>query len=273
MHTRTIPSSGQAIPVIGLGTYPMFDVTLGAANRAPLETVMRTLFEAGGRLVDSSPMYGKSEQVCGQLLDENRWRDTCFVATKVWTTGEARGQAEMRNSLKHFRRDSLDLMQIHNLSDWRTQLNSARALQAKGVFRYVGITHYTSSAFDDVESVLRAEQLDFLQINYSVAEPEAARTLLPLCQERGIAVLINRPLGKGAPLRKARSKPLPPVAAELGCTSWAQLLLKFVVGHPAVTCAIPATGNPDHMADNVKAGMGVLPDAKQCAAILKTLSV
>jgi aryl-alcohol dehydrogenase-like predicted oxidoreductase len=258
MHTRPIPSSGEQLPVIGCGTYRGFDVGLQSAAYRRLPGVLDALFSAGGAVIDSSPMYGRAEAVTGALLTHAR--DKAFVATKVWTRGRDAGIAQMENSLKLLKADPIDLMQIHNLLDWKIHLPTLRAWKEAGRIRYLGVTHYTASAFADLEAVMRSEPLDFVQLNYSVADRAAERRLLPLAIERGIAILANVPLASGAALHSLSRRPLPPMAEEIGCTSWAQLLLKFVVGHPAITCAIPGTGDPEHMADNAAAGSGPLPD-------------
>lgn len=260
MHTRAIPSTGEPLPVIGCGTYLGFDHSPGSAAFAALPGVLRALFDAGGTVVDSSPMYGKAEAALGQVLDEAGVRSRAFVATKVWTTGRAAGIRQMEKSLELLRADKVDLMQVHNLVDCANHLATLRQWKAAGRVRYVGITHYTSSAYRDVEAVLASEKLDLLQINYSVQENEAARRLLPLAAERGVAVLVNRPLGGGGLLRRLRSRALPAWSSDIGCTTWSQLLLKFALSHPAVTCAIPGSGSPEHMAQNAAAGDGEIPD-------------
>ena len=260
MQTRAIPASGEALPVIGLGTYQGFDVAPGSAEYARLPGVLQALFAAGGSVVDSSPMYGRAESVTGELLAAKGARRKAFVATKVWTRGRNEGVRQMNDSLRLLHADPLDLMQVHNLVDWRTHLATLREWKAAGRIRYLGITHYNASAYDELADVMRAERLDFLQINYSLDEREAERRILPLAAERGMAVLINRPFGGGGLLRRLRDQPLPAWAAEIGAQSWAQLLLKFVLSHPAVTCAIPGTGRPEHMMDNARAGLGPIPD-------------
>ena len=260
MRTRVIPSSREPLPVVGCGTYMGFDRSPGSAEFAQLPDVLKALFDAGGSMVDSSPMYGKAEAAVGQLMDEADTREEAFVATKVWTTGREAGIRQMEQSLELLRVDAVDLMQVHNLVDWQVQLETLRQWQEEERVRYIGITHYTSSAYAEVEQVLRSETLDFLQINYSVEEAESAQRLLPLAAERGVAVLVNRPFGGGGLLRRLRGKPLPAWAAEIGCTSWPQVLLKFVLSHPAVTCVIPGSGSPEHMAQNAQAGCGVIPE-------------
>ena len=261
MQTRPIPSSGKRLPVIGLGTYQGFDVAPGSAEYARLPGVLQALFAAGGSVIDSSPMYGRAEATTGELLAAADSRSKAFVATKVWTRGRAEGLRQMNESLRLLRADPLDLMQVHNLLDWRSHLPVLRELKAAGRVRHIGITHYSAGAYDELAAVMRAEPFDFLQINYSPDEREAERLILPLAAERGMAVLINRPFGGGGLLRRLQGRPLPGWAAEIGAASWAQLLLKFVLSHPAVTCAIPGTGRPEHMVDNAGAGSGPIPDA------------
>jgi diketogulonate reductase-like aldo/keto reductase len=261
MLTRPLPNGRGALPVIGLGTWQGFDVASGTSEYARLAGVLQALFDAGGSVIDSSPMYGRSEAVAGELLAAAGSRGRAFVATKVWTRGRAEGVRQMEASMRLLRADPIDLMQVHNLLDWREHLATLRAWQAAGRVRHIGVTHYTASAYADLEAVMRAERLDFVQVNYSPDEPEAAQRILPLAAERGMAVLVNRPFGGGGLLRRMRDRPLPPWAAEIGATSWAQLILKWVFSHPAVTCAIPGTSRPEHMADNAAAGIAAPPDA------------
>jgi aryl-alcohol dehydrogenase-like predicted oxidoreductase len=259
MHTRPIPSSGEALPVIGCGTWLGFDVGDQPAEQPRRGAVLAELFGHGGSVVDSSPMYGTAEQVVGRLLHAAGMHDKAFIATKVWTSGRQAGIAQMERSLALLQTRHIDLMQVHNLVDWRQHLATLRAWKAAGRVRYIGITHYTESAYAELEQVMRAEELDFVQFNYSIAHRQAEKRLLPLAQERGMAVLVNLPLGSGKLLQGLRNKPLPGWASELGCTSWSQVLLKFVLAQPAVTCAIPGTANPAHMRDNALAGCGELP--------------
>jgi diketogulonate reductase-like aldo/keto reductase len=258
---RTIPGSRETLPVIGLGTWQTFDVGAGAAERAPLREVLERFVALGGRAVDSSPMYGRAEGVVGDLAADLRLRDALFLATKVWTTGREAGVTQMEASLRHFRTRTLDLIQVHNLVVWRTHLATLREWKRAGRIRYLGVTHYTASAYADLERVMRAEALDFVQLNYSPVEREAERRLLPLAAERGIAVLVNRPFAEGALFRRVRGQAVPSWAAELGCGTWAQLFLKWIAAHPAVTSVIPATSRPEHLMDNMQALLGPLPDA------------
>lgn len=259
MHTRPIPATGEPVPVIGCGTWQGFDQAPGSAGHAELATVLKALFEAGGRVVDSSPMYGRAEETTGELLAAGGHTGQAFVATKVWTEGRAAGIRQMQRSMQLLRTPRIDLMQIHNLVDWRSHLATLRAWQSEGRIRYLGITHYSAAAHAEVEAVLRAERLDFLQINYAADDRAAAQRLLPLAAERGVAVIVNMPFGGGGLLRRLQGQPLPAWAGEIGCASWAQVLLKFVLGHPAVTCTIPGTRRAAHMAENAAAGTGPLP--------------
>ena len=260
MHAKTIPVSGESLPVVGAGTWQTFDVGGGTAARAPLAEVLQSFVQLGGRVVDSSPMYGSAESVLGDLTAELGLRARLFMATKVWTSGRDEGIRQMETSFRRMRAERMDLMQIHNLVDVATHTRTLQNMKSSGKVRYIGITHYTASAYAEVERWLKAGHYDFLQINYSLAEREAERRLFPLCREKKVAVIVNRPFAEGALFRKARGKPLPPWAAEIGVASWAQYFLKWIVSHPAVTCAIPATGKPEHMKDNMAAGEGPLPD-------------
>lgn len=268
---RAIPSSGEMLPVVGLGTWQAFDVGNSAAERAPLREVLRTFVERGGRVVDSSPMYGRAEGVVGDIATELGVRDRLFLATKVWTSGEEAGVKSMERSFELMKTKRMDLMQVHNLVDVQTHLATLRDWKEQGRVRYVGITHYTASAHAEVARVLAHERVDFVQINYSVGERDAEERVLPVAQERGVAVIINRPFGGGELLGRVRGKPLPDWAAEFDCTSWAQLFLKWIIAHPAVTCAIPATNKVAHLQDNLLGGIGRLPDTKMRQRIVETV--
>ncbi len=257
---RPIPSSGEPLPVIGMGTWQTFDVGGNQGARAALRDVLRTFVERGGRVIDSSPMYGTSEAVYGDLAAELGLGDRMFTATKVWTRGREAGIAQMKASIKKMRVARLDLMQVHNLLDVATHRRTLRAWRDEGRIRYLGVTHYLESAHEDVARVIRSEPIDVVQINYSLDERGAERMVLPLARERGVAVIVNRPFGGGGLFGRVRGRPLPPWAAEYDVSSWAQLFLKFVVSHPAVTCAIPATSRVEHLVDNMGAGFGRLPD-------------
>lgn len=276
MHRRRIPSSGETLPVIGVGTWRTFDVGDRPQDRAPLAEVLQVLFDAGGTVIDSSPMYGASEKVTGDVLAlmdgfTNEAHGRAFLATKVWTQGRDAGIAQMRESMRLLRDDKLELMQIHNLVDWKTHLPTLRAWKDEGRIRYLGVTHYTASAHAQLEAVLKSEKLDFVQLNYALDDRAAAQRLLPLAADRGVAVIVNQPFGGGGLLRSLGGQALPSWAGEIGCTSWAQLLLKFVLAHPAVTCAIPGTGKPQHMRDNVQAGVGPYPDIDMQARMIALL--
>jgi aryl-alcohol dehydrogenase-like predicted oxidoreductase len=261
MQTRPIPSSGEALPVIGCGTYVGFDVGANSDKLKALADVVRTLRDAGGKAFDSSPMYGRAEAVLGELLAGAPDPKRTFIATKVWTRGRQAGIAQMERSFALLKAKRIDLMQVHNLVDWETHVATLRRWKQDGRIRYLGVTHYTATAYDELEAVMRKETLDFVQLNFSLDNRVAERKLLPLAADRGIAILVNLPFGGGGLLRRLANRPLPDWAGEIGCTSWAQILLKFVLAQPAVTCVIPGTGNPAHMADNCRAGTGKLPDA------------
>jgi diketogulonate reductase-like aldo/keto reductase len=260
MLARPIPSTGETIPAVGLGTWRTFDVGASAAEREPLREVLQRFVTLGGRLVDSSPMYGTAESVVGNLAVGVSGRDSLFIATKVWTSGREAGVAQMEQSRQRLGISRLDLMQIHNLLDWRTHLRTMREWKEAGRIRYLGVTHYTAGAYDELERVMRSEPLDFLQVNYSLGEREAERRVLPLARDRGLAVLVNRPFQEGDLFRKVRGQSLPAWAADFDCESWAQFFLKWILAHPVVTCVIPATSRPAHLVDNMKAGQGRLPD-------------
>jgi aryl-alcohol dehydrogenase-like predicted oxidoreductase len=259
MQTRTIPSSGAALPVIGCGTWLGFDVGSKMMELPRRGQVLTELFDGGGRVIDSSPMYGSAEQVVGDLLQTMDSRPRAFLATKVWTSGKQGGIDQMERSMALLRTSHIDLMQVHNLQDWRTHIGTMREWKAQGRISYLGVTHYTDDAHPELEQAMQSEPLDFVQFNYSIASRDAEQRLLPLAAERGVAVLINLPFGGGKALRVLRSRTLPSWAAEIGCTSWSQLLLKFILSQPAVTCVIPGTSNPQHMRDNALAGEGELP--------------
>jgi len=268
---RRIPSSGEELPVIGLGTSGPFEVGAADAERAPLREVLQAFFAAGGRLIDTSPMYSTAEGVLGDLLTSDM-QARAFMATKVWTRGARSGIEQMTHSLQALKRARLELLQVHNLLDLDTQLQTLRDWQEAGKVRYRGVTHYTVGAHAELIRVLTRERLDFVQFNYSPVTRDAEARLLPLAAERGVAVLVNRPFEDGALFRAVRGRPLPGWAAELGAASWGQLALKFIAAHPAVTCVIPATGSVAHLEDNLGAGRGPLPDGRQREAIAKTFA-
>jgi len=264
MITRPIPSSGEAMPVVGLGTSQVFDVGEGAAARQPLAEVLRLLLDSGGKIIDTSPMYGRAEAVTGDLVAEAGARPRVFLATKVWTSGREAGIAQMRRSAELSRTPVIDLIQVHNLQDWRTHLATLRQMKEKGQVRYIGITHYTTGSPPELARILQDEPgIDFVQCAYSLGTRAAETALLPMAAERKVAVIVNRPFEDGDMFRRVRGRAVPEWAAEFDSSSWAQLFLKYIIAEPAVTCAIPATSNPAHMADDLRAGIGRLPDAKQ----------
>jgi diketogulonate reductase-like aldo/keto reductase len=282
MLTRTIPSSNEKLPVIGLGTWQAFDVNLNPDIRKQLEDVLTLFVKLGGRVIDSSPMYGRAEEVIGELTSALGTREKfatanpsgggLFLATKVWTHGKESGIRSIERSMALLRTKRIDLMQVHNLVDVNTQLATLREWKQQGRIRYIGITHHESGAFSEIEKLMRSEKLDFLQINYSLMEPEAEQNVLPLAEERGIAVIANRPFGAGDLFGKVHSKPLPDWAAEFDCRSWAQFFLKWIVANPAITCAIPATNKPHHLEENMQGGVGRLPDAKMRRRMMELAS-
>lgn len=256
--SRAIPSSGERIPAVGLGSWITFNVGDDAAARAQCAEVVKAFFEAGGKLIDSSPMYGSSQGVIGNALQRLSAEGQVFSADKVWTSSGGAEQVETSRQLWTVRR--FDLLQVHNLLGWQQHLPLLQAMKAAGRLRYVGITTSEGRRHRDFEQIMRKEPLDFIQLSYNLLDREAEQTLLPLARERGIAVLVNRPFQQGALLRQLRRHPLPAWAAEVDCTSWAQLALKFVISHPAVTCAIPATSQVAHVRENLGAASGRLPD-------------
>jgi aryl-alcohol dehydrogenase-like predicted oxidoreductase len=261
---RAIPASGELLPVVGLGTWQVFDVGDGSTEFDQARATLKTLVDGGARLVDSSPMYGRSEQVLGDLAAALQVRPRLFVATKVWTRGRDAGIEQMNTSMARLQVQTCDLMQVHNLVDTEIHLATIAKWRAQQRIRYSGITHYHAGAHADLERALRKHTVEFVQVNYSLAEPEAERRLLDACRELGAAVLVNRPFAEGAMFERVRGKGVPAWAGEeLGIASWGQFFLKWIIGHPAVTCAIPGTRNPKHLADNLGAARGALPDAKQ----------
>jgi diketogulonate reductase-like aldo/keto reductase len=262
--TRPIPRTGEALPVVGLGTWQTFDVGAGAAAREPLRQVLDAFLAGGGRVIDSSPMYGRAEEVVGDLLADRGAAGAAgpkpFLATKVWTSGRARGEEQMRASMRLMRARPMDLMQIHNLVDWRTHLETLRAWKKDGLVRYIGVTHYSLGALDELEQIVSKEGVDFVQLPYTIATRQAEARLLPAAAAHGVAMLVMRPFEEGALFERVRGKALPGWAGDLDCSSWAQLFLKFILGHPAVTCPIPATAKAKHVEDNLGAGRGRLPD-------------
>lgn len=264
---RAIPRTGEKLPALGLGTWQVLDVSSSGSEFAAAKAAVQSFLESGGRVIDSSPMYGRAEERIGDILAAIRPAARPFLATKIWTTGREAGQAQLADSHRLMRARVLDLVQVHNLQDLGTQLATIRAAQDAGTVRYVGVTHYVASAHADLERVIRRERPDFLQINYSLAEPEAGTRLLPAARDLGVAVLVNRPLTKGGMIDRAAGKALPPVAAELGCRSAAQLFIKWVLADPAVTVVLTGTRNPRHAAENLEAASGKVPTPAQRTAI------
>lgn len=259
MLQRNIPSTGETLPVIGLGTWQTFDVSLNS-NHDSLRNVLKTMHDGGGRLIDSSPMYGRSEEVIGHLTHNSPIGNDFFYATKFWINGKDAGIEQMKTSMQKMKRSVIDLMQIHNLVDWKTHLKTLREWKEKGVIRFIGITHYTDSMHAELENIIKSEQVDFVQFNFSIFARNAEKSLLPVAADKGVATIINRPLGEGSLFNKVKGKNLPSWAREYNIHNWSQYFLKYIVSHPAVTCVIPATSNPQHMADNIKAGEGQMPD-------------
>ena len=258
---RTIPGTDEQIPVSGMGSARTFDVDPNDREALErLKKVLQAFYDGGGRVLDTSPMYGNAEVVLGRLMKELGLTDKLWIATKVWTRGKEDGIEQMERSLQRLGRERLELIQVHNLKDTQTHLETLRAWKDEGRIRYLGATHYRESHHDDLLALIKRESLDFLQFNYNLNERNAEKKLLPACADRGVATLINEPYNKGNLFRQVGDRPLPDWAPELGCKSWAQLFLKYLIGHPAVAAVIPATGDPDHAADNAAAGRGPVPD-------------
>lgn len=270
---RPIPSTGEALPVIGLGTYQVLDVGTDDSERAPLLDVLRALVDHGGSLIDSSPMYGRAEAVAGDLVATLGLRPRVFLATKVWTSGRDAGIRQMEDSFRKMRTDRMDLMQVHNLLDWRTHAETLDRWKSEGRVRYTGITHYHEGAYGELEKVLRARRWDFVQLNYSLAEPVAAERMLPLAAELGVAVIANRPFAQGALFSRVKGLALPGWAADIDCTTWSQVFLKWIVSHPAVNCAIPASRKAEHTVQNALAATGRMPDDALRACIARDFDV
>ena len=257
---RAIPSTGEMLPVMGMGSSRTFDISLDDTTRTQLGEVLQRFFDHGGTLIDSSPMYGSAESVLGELLQGVSNKDVLFAATKVWTDGKESGIQQMGQSMERMHVDRFDLMQIHNLRDWKIHLKTLRDWKEQGKIRYIGITTSHNRAHDELIEALKAERFDFVQFSYNLGNRESEKRLLSLAKDKGIATLINRPFQRGELFQHVKGKSLPDWAGEFDCASWAQFFLKFVLSHPAVTCAIPATSKPRHMADNMAAGFGRLPD-------------
>ena len=266
---RAIPSSGELLPVMGMGTSGTFDTEGDPASLATLQEVLQAFFDGGGTVIDSSPMYGNSESRVGDVLRAIPQRPKLFAATKVWTTGRQQGIAQMEESARRMNVERFDLIAVHNLQDWQTHLETLKNWKAEGKVRYIGITTSHGRDHEEFLQVMRTQPLDFVQFSYNIADRAAERELLPVAAERGIATMINRPYQRGALFARSRGKELPALAAELDCSSWGQFYLKYILGHPAVTCIIPATASVRHMVDNMRANFGRLPDARQRAEMLR----
>jgi len=269
LNTRAIPKSGEQLPVVGLGTWQTFDVGSGADERKAVAEVLAKFLAAGMKVIDSSPMYGRAEEVTGDELGAIKGAAP-FLATKVWTRGKQAGIEEMERSLRRMRTKTMDLMQVHNLLDVKTHLPVLRDWKAAGKIRYLGVTHYPHGEFDAIEKLMKKEKLDFIQIPFSIVDRLAEKRILPTAADTGTAVLVMTPFESGDLFSKVKGKPLPALAADLDCTSWAQFFLKFIIGHPAVTCPIPATAKAAHVIDNVQAALGRIPDAKMAEAFVRT---
>lgn len=260
MLTRLIPSTGEKLPVIGLGSWQQFDVGSSSNERNPLKEVLKSMHEAGGKVIDASPMYGRSEQVIGDLTEEIKLNDQFFFATKVWTTGKQSGIDQMNDSFRKMKRKTMDLMQVHNLQDWQTHLKTLKDWKSEGKVRYIGVTHYTDSAHAQLEQIVKSKAVDFVQFNYSIRSRNAEKSLLNAAKDNGVAVIINEPFDQGALFRSVKGKELPDWAADYEIHSWAQYFLKYILSNTAVTCVIPGTSDVKHLVDNMGAGLGKLPD-------------
>ncbi|WP_232834988.1 aldo/keto reductase [Pleomorphovibrio marinus] len=271
LKERQIPSSGENLPVVGLGTWITFDVGSAAKDRDPLREVLGQMYQKGGKVIDSSPMYGKSESVVGELSQEMEYPDHFFYATKVWTSGREAGIRQMRESLQKMNRKRMDLMQVHNLVDYKTHLKTLEAWKKEGHIRYIGVTHYTASSHPQLEQIVTANLVDFIQVNYSMVDRNAEKRLLPAAKDHGVAVIINRPYSQGSLFGKVKNKQLPEWCEEFGIQSWGQFFLKYLLGNEAVTCVIPGTSNPRHLVDNMGAGVGKMPDEVTRKKMLKII--
>ncbi|MFD1140440.1 aldo/keto reductase [Larkinella insperata] len=272
MLNRPIPASKEKLPVVGIGTWQTFDVA-GKTEQEPLLQALKAMHQAGGKLIDSSPMYGRSEEVVGTLTAASGIPNDFFYATKVWTRGREAGIQQMEDSMRKMKRTTMDLMQIHNLVDWKTHLETLKAWKAAGKIRYIGITHYTDSMHDDLVEIFTKYPIDFVQFNYSILSRNAEKKLLPAAQDKGVATIINQPFAEGRLFSLVKGKELPGWAKENEINSWAQFFLKFLIGHPAVSCVIPGTSNPRHAADNMLAGHGRQPDSalrEKMAALIRS---
>ena len=260
MARRIIPSTGELLPVIGLGTSRVFDTNLNERSLNPRKEIVKALLDHGGSLIDTSPMYGKAEEVTGKIAQDLKVNDRLFLATKVWIEGKEAGEIQMKESSKKLNKAVIDLMQIHNLLDWKTHIKTLYEWKEQGKINYIGISHFRSNAFSQIEKIITKERIDFAQFNYSLQEREAEKRLLPLCKEKGVATMINRPFMRGKLFKAVAKKKLPSWAYEYNMNTWSQFFLKFILAHPAVTSIIPATSNPAHMVDNLFGGIGPIPE-------------
>lgn len=272
MNQRKIPSTEESIPVIGLGTWQTFDVGNSQEERQPLKEVLKILIGNGGSVIDSSPMYGRSEKVVGELTTELNIKQKIFEATKVWTTGKEAGIKQMQTSMNLMKAQPMDLMQIHNLVDWETHMDTLTKWKEEGLIRYIGITHYHTGGYKEIEKIMKTEKIDFIQINYNLLERDASARILPLAKDKGIAVLINRPYEGGSLFRLTKNKTFPSWADEFDAKTWGQFFLKFILANPAVTCVIPGTSKAKHMQDNVLAGFGKLPSPDHQRKMIELLT-
>ena len=263
MLRRKIPSTGEALSSVGLGTWQTFDVGSSESERGPLKEVLKALFENDGQVIDSSPMYGSSEKVVGDLSTDLKLNEKFFMATKVWTSGLDAGKKQIQNSFRLLQRDKIELLQIHNLVDWKTHLKTLQQMKEENKIKYIGLTHYLDSAHSTIETIIKENKIDFIQVNYSLRSRNAEKNLLPAAADQGVAVLINRPFEEGALFDAVKGKTLPAWAEEFGCKSWGQFFLKFILSNPHVTCVIPGTSKVKHLLDNVGAGLGRLPDENE----------
>jgi len=260
MARRIIPSTGELLPVIGLGTSRVFDTVLNERSLNPRKEIVKALLDHGGSLIDTSPMYGKAEEVTGKIAQDLKVNDRLFLATKVWIEGKEAGEIQMKESSKKLNKAVIDLMQIHNLLDWQTHIKTLYDWKEQGKINYIGISHFRSNAFSQIEKIITKEHIDFAQFNYSLQEREAEKRLLPLCKERGVATLINRPFMRGKLFKAVARKKLPNWAYEYNINTWSQFFLKFILANPGVTTIIPATSDPSHMVDNLNGGIGLIPE-------------
>ena len=260
MARRIIPSTGELLPVIGLGTSRVFDTNLSEKSLNPRKEIVKALLDHGGSLIDTSPMYGRAEEVTGKIAQDLKVNDRLFMATKVWIEGKEAGEIQMNASSKKLNKAVIDLMQIHNLLDWKTHIKTLYEWKEQGKINYIGISHFRSNAFNQIEKIITKERIDFAQFNYSLEEREAEKRLLPLCREKGVATLINRPFMRGKLFKAVARKKLPSWAYEYNVNTWSQFFLKFILANQAVTTVIPATSNPAHMIDNLIGGIGPIPE-------------